>query len=158
VGVLAAAFGTVAVDADWNAKRETRLTLAAALDLAGVAADDRLMTIDAAGFKYFTGRGGVVTTNDPLPTELEIATAYRISWLVLERDEISTTMAPVLRGEERPAWIGAPVFSLQAPGGGPPRIALYPVCLSPADPRCTIVAGSGSGSGSGAGPVAAAAP
>jgi len=41
----------------------------------------------------------------------------------------------VLRGEERPSWIGAPVFSLPAAGGGPPRIALYPICLSPADPR-----------------------
>ncbi|MEO5939244.1 MAG: glycosyltransferase family 39 protein [Candidatus Limnocylindrales bacterium] len=140
IGVLGAAFGTLGVDAGWNAKRDTRLTLAAALDLAGVAPDDRLMTIDASGFKYFTGRGGVVTTNDPLATELEIAQAYRISWLILERDEISTSMAPVLRGDERPAWIGAPVFQLPAKDGGPPRIALYPVCLSPADPRCTIVA------------------
>ena len=34
----------------------------------------------------------------------------------------------------------APVFTLPARDGGPPRIALYPICLSPADPRCTIVA------------------
>ena len=101
------------------------------------------MTIDAAGFKYFTGRGGVVTTNDSLDTEKEIATAYRISWLVLERDEIATSMEPVLRGEERPSWIGAPVFALPAAGGGPPRIALYPICLSTADPRCTVLAGAG---------------
>ncbi len=138
--VLAAAFGTLAVDAGWNVKRDNRLTLTAALGLAGVAADDRLMTIDASGFEYVTGRGGVVTTNDPLPVELQIATAYRISWLVLERDEIATSMAPVLRGEERPPWIGAPVFQLAAKDGGPPRIALYPICLSPADPRCTVVA------------------
>ena len=130
----------------WNAKRDARLTLAAALDLAGVAPDDRLMTIDASGFKYFTGRGGVVTTNDPLATELEIATAYRISWLVLERDEVATSMEAVLSGESRPAWIGAPVFSLPARDGGPPRIALYPVCLSPADRRCTVVAGASAGS------------
>ena len=140
VGLAAAVVGTVVVDAGWNAKRDNRLTLAAALDLAGVAPDDRLMTIDASGFEYFTGRGGVVTTNDPLPTELEIATAYRISWLVLERDEIATSMASVLRGEERPSWIGAPVFQLPAADGGPPRIALYPVCISPADPRCLVVA------------------
>ena len=140
LGVVAAVFGTLVVDAGWGAKREARLTLAAALDLAGVAPDDRLMTIDASGFDYFTGRGGVVTTNDPLPAELEIATAYRIRWLVLERDEISTTMAPVLRGDERPAWIGAPVFSLAAKDGGPPRIALYPVCISPADQRCAVIA------------------
>ena len=143
IGIIAAVFGTLVVDAGWNAKRDARLTLAAALDLAGVAPDDRLMTIDASGFKYFTGRGGVVTTNDPLATELEIATAYRISWLVLERDEISTTMAPILSGETRPPWIGGPVFSLAARDGGPPRIALYPVCLSPADRRCTVVASAG---------------
>jgi hypothetical protein len=140
LGIVASVFGTLVVDAGWNAKREARLTLAAALDQAGVAPDDRLMTIDASGFKYFTGRGGVVTTNDPLDTELQIATAYRISWLVLERDEIATSMAPVLRGDERPPWIGAPVFSLAAADGGPPRIALYPICLSPADRRCAVVA------------------
>ena len=122
IGVIAAVFGTLVVDAGWNAKRDPRLTLAAALDLAGVAPDDRLMTIDASGFKYFTGRGGVVTTNDPLATELEIATAYRITWLVLERDEIATSMAPVLSGETPRPWIGAPVFSLAArrrPPGSP---------------------------------------
>ena len=140
LGIVASVFATLVVDAGWNAKREARLTLAAALDQAGVASDDRLMTIDASGFKYFTGRGGVVTTNDPLDTELQIATAYRISWLVLERDEIATSMAPVLRGDERPPWIGAPVFSLAAADGGPPRIALYPICLSPADRRCAVVA------------------
>jgi hypothetical protein len=140
IGIIAAVFGTLVVDAGWNAKRDARLTLAAALDLAGVAPDDRLMTIDASGFKYFTGRGGVVTTNDSIETELEIATAYRISWLVLERDEIATSMAPILQGESRPAWVGAPVFKLDSRDGGPPRIALYPVCLSPADRRCTIVA------------------
>jgi hypothetical protein len=35
------------------------------------------------------------------------------------------------------------VFSLAARDGGPPRIALYPVCLSPADRRCTVVASAG---------------
>ena len=85
----------------------------------------------------------MVWTADSLDTEKEIASAYRISWLVLERDEIATSMEPVLRGEERPSWIGVPVFSLTVPGGGPPRIALYPICLSTADPRCTVLAGAG---------------
>jgi hypothetical protein len=149
VGIVAAVFGTLVVDAGWNEKRNARLTLATALNLAGAAPDDRLMSIDASGFKYFTGHGGVVTTNDPIETELQIATAYRISWLVLERDEIATSMAPILSGEERPSWIGAPVFSLPSRDGGPPRIALYPICLSSADPRCVILA---RGAGAGAAP------
>ena len=142
IGIIAAVFGTIVVDAGWNAKRDARLTLATALDLAGVAPDDRLMTIDASGFKYFTGRGGVVTTNDPIETELEIATG--LSDLVARprarRDR--DLDGAVLSGESRPSWIGAPVFTLPARDGGPPRIALYPVCLSPADRRCTVVAGS----------------
>jgi hypothetical protein len=35
------------------------------------------------------------------------------------------------------------VFSLAARDGGPPRIALYAVCLSPADRRCTVIASAG---------------
>lgn len=140
VGVAAAVFGTVAVNSGWNSKREARLTVAAALERAGVGPDDRLMTIDASGFKYFTGRGGVVTTNDPLATELQIASAYQVSWLILERDEIATSMAPILEGGSRPAWIGAPVFVLPAQDGGPPQIALYPICLSITDHRCAVAA------------------
>ncbi|HET9615269.1 MAG TPA: hypothetical protein VFP22_10680, partial [Candidatus Limnocylindrales bacterium] len=102
--------------------------------------DDRLMTIDAAGFRLVTGHPGVVTTNDPIDTELQIATAYRLSWLVLERDEIATPMVPILSGASRPGWIGAPVFTLPTADGGPPRIAIYPICLSPADPRCVVLA------------------
>lgn len=141
VGIMAALFGTVSVHAGWSEKRDARLAVAAALRSVGADPDDRLMTIDAAGFRYITGLGGVVTTNDPIETELAIATAYRATWLILERDEIATSMAPILRGERRPPWIGSPLFSLPAPDGGPPRIALYPICLSPADVRCAIVAG-----------------
>ena len=148
VGIIGAVFGTLAVDAGWNAKRDARLTLAKALDLAGAAPDDRLMTIDAAGFEYFTGHGGVVTTNDSLDTERQIAAAYRLSWLVLERDEIATSMGPVIRGEKRPTWIGAPVFLMAAADGGPPRIALYPICLSPSDVRCENLASLAPGSSS----------
>jgi hypothetical protein len=143
-GIVAAVVGTLTVDARWNEKRDVRTALGAALVLAGAAPDDRLMTIDAAGFEYVTGFGGVVTTNDPLDTELQIATAYRISWLVLERDEIATSMAPILQGRERPSWIGAAVFSIPGVAAEPiPRAAIYPVCLSPSDTRCAIVASAG---------------
>ncbi len=141
-GILAAVFGTLTVQARWNENREVRLELGRALVAAGADPEDRLMSIDAGGFTYVTGHGGVVTTNDPLDTEREIAAAYRISWLVLERDEISTSMAAVLEGRERPAWIGPPVFTIVSSDteSGVPRAAIYPICLSPSDTRCTVVA------------------
>jgi hypothetical protein len=140
IGILAAVIGTITVDARWNEKRDTRLAVGAALAVAGAAPDDRLLTIDAAGYRDLTGHPGVVTTNDPLPTEKEIADAYRLSWLVLERDEIATSMAPVLEGKERPGWIGRPVYVVPSDDGGAPRVAVYPICLSPADVRCANVA------------------
>ena len=140
LGVVAAVFGTVIVHAGWDAKRDRRLAIATALDLAGASPDDRLMSIDAGGLRYVSGHGGVVTTNDPLDTELAIATAYGVSWLVLERDEIATSMGPVLSGIARPSWIGPPVFTIPAADGGVPQAALYPICLSPRDPRCSNLA------------------
>jgi Dolichyl-phosphate-mannose-protein mannosyltransferase len=145
-GILAAVFSTLTVHASWSAKQTQREAAGRALVVAGAGPDDRLMTIDAAGFKYTTGHGGVVTTNDPIDTELEIAEAYRVSWLILERDDIATPMAPILAGERRPAWIGSPVFTLPSASGGPPRIAVYPVCLSPADRRCSVTATTRRGS------------
>jgi hypothetical protein len=102
----------------------------------GVAPDDRLLTIDAAGFKYFTGRGGVVTPDDGIDTIESVARAYRTRWLVLERDDMARALEPVLRGTSRPSWIGPQLFRVPAPDGGPPRLALYPVCTSAGDTRC----------------------
>ena len=101
------------------------------------AARSALLSIDAAGFKYFTGRGGVVTPNDPLETIEAVAAAYRTRWLVIERNDVVRALAPVLRGESRPGWIGAPVFSVPAADGGAPELALYPVCVSAGDDRCS---------------------
>jgi len=141
-GIVAAVFGAVTVQGRWDEKRDVRATLGDALVLAGAAPEDRLMTIDAAGFDFVTGHGGVVTTNDPLDTQKQIAEAYRTSWLILERDEISTSMAAVLQGRERPPWIGPPVFTIAShEADNPvPRAAIYPICLSPADQRCAVVA------------------
>jgi hypothetical protein len=99
-----------------------------------------LLTIDAAGYKYFTGRGGVVTPNDSIADIESVARAYKTRWLVLERDDIARALAPVLRGESRPSWIGPQAFAVPASDGGAPRLALYPVCIDSFDPRCTTTA------------------
>ena len=74
------------------------------------------MSIDAAGMKYFTGRGGVVTPNDPLPTIEAVARAYQPTWLVLERDDIARELAPVLP-RRRPTRMDR-AAGLRGPGRG----------------------------------------
>ena len=58
---------------------------ATALDDAGAPVTDRVMSIDASGYRYWTGHPGVVLVNDPLDTVEQVARAYGIRWLVLER-------------------------------------------------------------------------
>ncbi len=120
----------------WDAERQPRIALASEMDRLGVAPDDRLLSIDAAGMHYWTGRPGVVTPNDPIGTIEAVARAYGIRWLVLERDAVASSLVPVLEGAARPSWIGAPVFAVPSTDGGIPRLALYPVCLDPSDTRC----------------------
>jgi hypothetical protein len=127
------------VHAGWTAQRADRRALAAALDLAGATADARVMSLDAAGFNYISGHPGVVIPNDPIETIQQVADAYRIEWLVIERDNAVPALAPVLSGTGRPSWIGAPVYTIPD-ASGPPRAALYPVCLSPRDVRCAVIA------------------
>jgi dolichyl-phosphate-mannose-protein mannosyltransferase len=134
--VAAAVFAAVSVHAGWDRKRDARSAVAAALDDAGAATDDRILSIDAAGIRYATGRGGVVTPNDPIETIESVARAYGTRWLILERDDIVPALAPVLLGQARPAWIGAPVFERSSQARPGPDIALYPVCVSPGDGRC----------------------
>ncbi|MES2211160.1 MAG: glycosyltransferase family 39 protein [Chloroflexota bacterium] len=119
----------------WDETRQPRIQLAAALDRMAVPATDRLMTIDAAGFKYWTGRPGVVSPDDPIETIEAVARAYDIRWLVIESDDAARALAPVLRGELRPSWIGAATFSV-TDGTAIPRLALYPVCTRAGDSRC----------------------
>ena len=130
----------VTIHRAWDTTRQPRLALAAELDRLDVPPDARLMTIDAAGYKYFTGRGGVVTPNDPIDTIEAVARAYEPSWLVLERDDIALALAPVLRGEARPAWIGPASFIVPAADGGVPRLGLFAICLDPSDERCVVSA------------------
>ena len=124
------------VEASWDASRQPRLALAAELDRLDVPSTDRLLSIDAAGMKYFTGRGGVVTPDDPIETIEAVARAYEPRWLIIERDDAARALGPVLLGERRPGWIGAPVFSVPSADGGAPRLALYPVCVTDGDTRC----------------------
>lgn len=129
--------GSLATHATWATKRERMLAVATALDRAGAAPSDRLMSIDAAGYRYHTGRGGIVLPNDPLPAIEAAARAYGIRWLVLEADETVPTVAPILLADERPAWVGPPVWRDGT------AVAVYPVCTTPADDRCRVGSAGG---------------
>jgi hypothetical protein len=128
------------VQRSWQAEADRRAALTEELDRLGVPLADRLMTIDAAGFKYATGRPGVVSPDDPLDTIRDVAQAYDIRWLVVEPGGVEA-LKPVLAGGSRPAWIGPPAFEVPAvTAGEPPDLALFPVCVTPDDIRCTVAA------------------
>ena len=100
-----------------------------ALDTAGASTTDRLMSIDASGYRYWSGRGGVVLVNDPLETVQEVAEAYDIRWLILERDDTVPAAESILVGHQRPGWVGPPVLETE-------DVGVYPVCTDAGDPRC----------------------
>ena len=85
------------------------------------------MSIDAASTRYWTGRGGVVLVNDPLDTIHEVARAYDIRWLVLDRGDAVAAVAPILDGGPLPAWLGDPILA----EGSPLQLAVYPVLATP---------------------------
>ena len=119
----AAVIGATFVHDVWAQSRAKFQDVAAALDTAGAPATDRVMSIDAAGTKYWTGRGRVVLVNDPPETVQRVIDAYDIRWLVLDREESVKPMAPILDGIARPTWLGDPILSL----GKPLALAVYPV-------------------------------
>lgn len=133
---IAVVFGRP-VQVGWDASRQPRLDLAAYLDAQAVPRGDRILSIDAGGIKYFTGHPGVVTPDDPIEVIESVARAYAIRWLVVERADAAQALGPVLAGV-RPAWIGAPVFSVPSADGGLPRLALFPVCTGADDARCAV--------------------
>jgi hypothetical protein len=126
--VASAVIFTPSVYAGWNASRQPRIALAAELDRIGVLRTDRLLSIDAAGMKYWTGRPGVVTPDDPIDVIESVAKAYKTPWLVVERNDAARALGPVLAGT-RPPWIGPPVFTVPSSDGGLPTLALFPLCL-----------------------------
>jgi hypothetical protein len=135
--VATAPLFAIGVRASWDATRQDRIALATEMNALGIGHDERLLSIDAAGYNYWTGRPGVVTPDDPIEAVEAVARAYQTRWLVLERSDIVTSLAPVLSGQQRPSWIGPPVFTIPASDGGAPRLALYPTCVIPGDNRCS---------------------
>jgi hypothetical protein len=119
---------TPSVYAGWNGSRVPRQALGAELDRRGVLRTDRLLSIDAAGMKYWTGRPGVVTPDDPIDVIESVAKAYETPWLVVERNDAARALGPVLAGT-RPPWIGPSVFTVPSSDGGLPTLALFPLCL-----------------------------
>ena len=143
MSVLIAWLGVASVHATWSARRDKAGTIAAAFEDARVPATDRVMSIDAAGTRYATGRGGVVLVNDPLATILDVGFAYGIRWLVLDRADGVPAVAPILDSDQRPAWIGPPIYAERGTGTNPDgspqaySLAIFPICLNSAiDPRC----------------------
>lgn len=139
------AVATWKVVGDWDGEAERRRAVASSLaTLAGP--NDRLMSADAGGYRYFTGLGGVVTPEDPLPTVEAVARAYGIRWLVLERAHIVVSLAEVYRAPlPLPDWlvqVAEARGSAASPGAGAPvdqallpAFRIYAVCLDPTDPR-----------------------
>ncbi len=125
--VVIALVGSLAVHANWSSRRAVANQVAQALEAAGAPASDRVMSIDAAGTRYWTGRGGVVLVNDPLDTIHDVARAYDIRWLVLDRGDAVGAVGPILDGGPLPAWLGKPILA----EGSPTRLAVYPVLATP---------------------------
>jgi hypothetical protein len=146
--VNAAAFTAIA-RVSWDRDSTNRVAADRALDAAGAAETDLLLSADPAGFKYFTGRGGVVTPNDSLDIIRQVAADYGIRWLVLERAHIVAPLAPVITSRARPTWIGAPIFTVAYTGprtsdpaaDAAPALAIYPVCTTADDRRCETTDG-----------------
>ena len=128
-GVQAAISGSFAVHGGWDTKRQRMQAVAAGLTAAGAPEADRVMSIDAAGYRYWTGHGGVVLVNDPLDTVEAVARAYDIRWLVLEAADTVPAVREILVDGRRPAWVGVPVLERE-------DVSLYPVCTTAGDERC----------------------
>jgi hypothetical protein len=120
---LAAFFGSLFVHQVWADSRAKFVAVADALDRAEAAATDRVMSIDASGTKYWTGRGGVVLVNDPIETVERVARAYDTRWLVLDGEDSVRAAAPILDDVARPAWLGPPIVLR----GEPSPLVLFPV-------------------------------
>jgi hypothetical protein len=128
----------------WTAERDIKVDAGVALVAAGAASTDVVMSLDTAGFKYWTGHPGVVAPADPIDTIERVARAYDVRWLLVERRDTVAALAPLLKESgPHPVWIGPSIW--RQPAGVPATdgtdwagsdAALYPICLDQADPRC----------------------
>jgi hypothetical protein len=125
--VLAAVAGSLFVHASWAARRDRFITVGRSLEAVASPVTDRVMSIDAGVIRYWTGHGGVVLVNDPLATIEQVARAYDIRWLVLDRSDSVPSVAGILAGTARPSWLGAPILTT----GNPTALAVYPVETGP---------------------------
>jgi 4-amino-4-deoxy-L-arabinose transferase-like glycosyltransferase len=146
VVLVVSAVATVMTVRSWEREKSARATVLETL--ARIAAPgDRLMSPDAGAYRYHGGWSGIVTPEDPLPVIEEALRLYGVRWLALEREHVVSGLRGVLAGEERPAWLSAPLVRVPENDGGSgggaaaeddglPVAALYAVCLAPADERC----------------------
>ena len=131
----------------WAAERDIKVAAGAALASAGAEPTDVVMSLDTGGVKYWTGHPGVVAPDDPIATIERVAKAYGARWLLVEKKDTVTALAPLLVDPApQPTWIGRSIW--REPAGIPvvasaaPAIwsgseaALFPVCLSTDDLRC----------------------
>ena len=128
VALLVGGAQTLSTVADWSAARSSQQQLVVAL--AAVPLTERFMAADPGAINYLTGRQGVLTPADDLTTIESVMRDYDVRWLILEGRSIVPALAPVLTGDIQPDWLSTPV--LTTPGG-----AVYAVCLTAADQRCT---------------------
>ena len=120
--VVCAVAGSFVVHGVWADRRDRAVAVATTLTGAGAGPADRVMSIDAASTKYWSGHGGVVLVNDPIDTINEVARAYGIDWLVLDKRESVPAAAAILAGD-RPSWVGPPLST------GIAGLVVYPLEL-----------------------------
>jgi hypothetical protein len=145
IAIVGAAQQTMSTVGHWSAVRSVELQLAVPLSTA--PATDRVMSIDPGAYHYLTGHPGLVTPSDDLATIESVARLYDVRWLILERTHIVPALVPVLEGSIHPAWLSSPVAVVAGPVAPaatidpgtvtPPAGAVYAVCLTSDDARCS---------------------
>jgi hypothetical protein len=64
---------------------------------------------------------------------VEDVARYDIRWLVLEPSDSVEAIEPIFVDDARPSWVGPAILRRD-------DVAVFPVCLAAADPRCAAAA------------------